>query len=255
MAPDVKIRNLDQPTYDLLKSRADAEGLSMESLLREIVAGAVGSGGVSSEDWKSSGFDEVDEVLPGRLYDVWALGDHYRIYIGRGILGGSSVKWHSEFDKEVVINGERVWTTPTGVPSRHFGDTPDEALRDAMRWLAEWGRFNQMGRAQRDAEAAERMEPALQQIADAVDELFGSHASETWRDETRASWSTADLDFFISRTGDKIALMTYEAGTSRLAFAPQHFLFVTDAARKIVDTMYLHMAGEGEPVSRSRTKP
>jgi hypothetical protein len=224
----------------------------MESLLRDIVADAVGSGGVSAADWKRAGFDEVDEMTPGREYDVWALGDHYRIRIGRGILGGSSVKWHSEFDKEETIDGKRVWTVPPGVPSRHFGSTPDEALRDAIRWLADWGGYDQKGRERRDAEAAERMDPALRQIADRVDQLFDGYANSTWRDDGRASWSTADLDFFISREETSVALMTYRAGTIQHAFAPKRFEIVTDTARRIVETMHLHMAGEGDPVPSMR---
>jgi hypothetical protein len=246
MAPDLRIRNVDTLTHERLVARARASGRSVEAEMRVLLADALGnSSAVAPADWERHGFEQVEEIVPGRVYDAWALGEHYRISISRAVLNGS-MPWSSEIDKVESIGSERVWTSPTGIPARHFGATAEVALRDAMRWLAEWGGFNKLGRARRDAAEAAEMDPGLRAIADAIDELFGSHAQETWRDRTRARWSTEKLDFFISRSGGDVALMTYVAGSTLLAFTPAHFLMVTDAARKVVDEMHRQLDSMGE---------
>lgn len=262
MAPEVKIRNLDVETLERLKARAALEARSVESLLRSIVTDAVGDP-VTADEWATAGFEEVDEIVPGRLYEAWADRVCYRIAITRPIVRGSSQPWNSSIDqlhvRDPIGNEEDsqcVWVRPMGIPSRLLGDTPELALRDAMRWLGDWAGFDAFGRARRDAEAAERMEPVLRKIADEITEVFDEHAKSTWRDATRASWSINSLDFFISRSGpDEILLMTYLAGTTRHAFAPDRFLLVTDVAKRIVDAMHRHLDGDGKPVPIMRTRP
>ncbi len=255
MSPDLRIRGVGDQTHARLVARATANGRSIEGELRVLLSDALDDGsGIGPADWKNAGFDQVDEVVPGRIYDAWALQEHYRIYISRAVLTGSTIRWNSEIDKEVLVGDEHVWTSPSGIPARLNGNTAEEALADAMRWLGEWDGFDKMGRERRDAEAAERMEPGLRQVADSVNELLGTKVKSSWRDERRARWSTDELDFYIARSDDEIVLMTYNAGAAKHAFAPKRFLFVTDVARRIVETIYLHMAGEGDPVSRMGAK-
>lgn len=260
MGTEVKIRNLDEATLERLRVRAVDEGRSLESLLRSILTDAVVDE-VTSEDWKAAGFEQVDEVAPGRLYEAWADGVCYRIAITRPILRGSSIAWNSSIDQlcagdpfDSDEETRRVWFRPTGIPSRLLGDTPEMALRDAMRWLGNWAGFDAMGRARRDAESAEQMEPALRKIVDAIDVIFAHDAKATWRDETRASWSTDDLDFFVSRSLDEVVLMTYLVGTPTHAFAPERFPLVSDVAERIAQAMRHRMEGKGEPVRRLHGK-
>lgn len=261
MAPEVKIRNLDETTLDRLRARATEEGRSLESLLRSILADAAADE-VTADDWKHCGFEQVDELVPGRLYEAWGDGVCYRIAITRPVVRGSSQRWNSSIDQlhsrnpfDPTEDANRIWIRPTGIPSRLLGETPEMALRDAMRWLSKWAGFDAMGRARKDAEAAERMEPVLRKIVDDVDEFFEEYAQSTWRDDTRASWSTGSLDFFLTRFNtDQVVLMTYLAGTTTHAFAPDYFLLVTDVAQRIVATMRLHMSGKGEPVQQVRAR-
>jgi plasmid stability protein len=254
---ELKIRNLDDVTIRRLKTRADEAGISVEALLRALVTDALADD-VTAADWADAGFDQVDEIVPGRLYEVWADAICYRIAITRPVVQSSKIRWGSSIDQLLSPDfgsgrdAHHLWIRPFGIPQRLIGDTPELALRDAMHWLANWARVDEIGWAQRDAEGAERMEPGLRTIADQIDDLFGPNAIRTWRDERRARWSTEKYDFFVSRSGGEVVLMTYPTGSQLLAYSPVSFLMVTDVARKIVEQMFLHLEGHGEPLPRQR---
>jgi plasmid stability protein len=253
MPPEVKVRNIDESTLQRIKARAESEGRSAESFLRSIITEAVADAAMTTSDWIDAGFQQVDEIEPGRIYDAWGDHRHFRIFIGRGVVSSNTIRWHSRIDELVQMGENRVWTSPVGIPDRHFGETAADALRDAVRWLASWGGFDAIGRTRRDAEAAKQMHPGLRRIADAIDNTF-DEAKASWRDETRASWTTEKLDFFISRDGQSILLMTYHAGTPKLAFLQRRFQMVTDVAKQLVRVMREQMAGDGQRVpARTRS--
>jgi hypothetical protein len=237
--PDVKIRDLDPEVFRRLQERAYGNRRSMEAELRMIVAESVASH-VTADDWEGSGFEEVDEIVPGRLYEAWADSVCYRIAVTRPIVTGSSVAWNSSIDMLHVSNPfgteeeqRRIWVRPVGIPSRLLGDTPDMALRDAMRWLGNWAGFDAEGHARRDAVAAEEMDVKLRGVVDEIDQHLGSDViEERWRDRDRARWSAADRDFFVSRVdADKFILFTYERGTSRIVGTPERFELSRKGAR------------------------
>jgi transcriptional regulator with XRE-family HTH domain len=210
------------PSFEMMVRLAEALHTSLDELAGPLRADL----GVDAKDWKRAGFDQVDEIVPGRHYEVW--GDHrqFRVLITRAIERGSSIRWNSSIDEAVSIPdptseyGERlrVWTSPVDIPARLLGDTPAMALRDAMRWLADWGGFDEIGRARRDAAAAQNMQPELRAVVDAIDCELTDLELATWRDERRARWSNSTYDVYISRQGEKqFVMMTYFKDASKHA--------------------------------------
>lgn len=189
----------------------------------------------------AAGFEEVHEIVPRRLYEAWADGVCYRIAVTRPIVTGSSVAWNSSIDMLDSPNPfaetqeqRRIWIRPFGIPSRLLGDTPDMALRDAMRWLGEWAGFDEMGRARRDAKAAEEMDPKLRAVVDAIDQVLSEQVGASWRDRDRARWTAANRDFFVSRlSSDEINLFTYVSGTSKIVGTPEPFELSLKGAKAV----------------------
>lgn len=201
------------PSFDTIVRLADALHASLDE-----VAAAVRDSGVTPEQWRKSGFDQVDEIVPGRVYEVWADWRTFRISITRAIQRGSTIEWNSTIDELVTIphpqpeyDGEtlNVWTSPVGIPDRHLGDTPTNALLDAMHWLSDWGGFDAVGRARRDAEAAKEMEPVLRAIVEAIDSELSDLTVERWRNRDRAKWSTIGYDVFVTRSAQQLIMTTY----------------------------------------------
>lgn len=209
------------PGFEAIVRLADALDTSLDDLARPIR----GDAGADGETWKRAGFEQVDEIVPGRIYEAWADGRLFRIAITRAIGRGSTIHWNSSIDESVLIPDPvreherlRVWSTPIDIPSRLLGDTPTAALLDAMRWLGDWGGFDAMGRARRDAEEAQEMSDALRSIVDAIDEAVADLSLETWRDRHRARWSNDEYDIYVSRTGaNQFVMMTYGKDSPRHA--------------------------------------
>ena len=141
MPPDVKIRDLDRDVYDRLTLRARSNHRSVEAELRLIVADAVRSSS-GAGDWEAAGFDEVHEIVPGRVYEVWVNSECYRIFITRSIVG-SRPEWNSCIDHVLAKNptasdenARRIWVQATDGPARHPAESAAFALRDAIMWLA-----------------------------------------------------------------------------------------------------------------------
>jgi transcriptional regulator with XRE-family HTH domain len=199
------------PSFEVVVKLADVLDVSLDHLAGHLRAAPV----ISAEMWSKAGYDEVSEIVPGRMYEVWALSRHFRISVTLGILRGSTIRWNSLIEEEVEIElpGQRlldVWSSPNNIPSSHRGDTPQQALLEAIRWLAEWGKFNALGRAQRDAEQAKEMDAKLRAVADKISSLMPDLLLEHWRDRTRARWSNDRLDIFISDASDsEYVMMTY----------------------------------------------
>ena len=143
--PEVKIRDLDPDVHQRLIELAKRNGRSMEAELREMILEAVGTE-LDAHAWKRAGFDEVHEVLAGSLYEVWVNRRYFRISVTRTILGGGPA-WNSTIDEctdgdPFGANGPRLWVHRSDVPQRLLGRSRDMALRDAVRWLAEYAGVN-----------------------------------------------------------------------------------------------------------------
>lgn len=210
------------PGFEAIVRIASALDTSLDDLARPLRE----EPGVDGDTWKRAGFEQVDEIVPGRVFEAWGDGRRFRISISRAIARGSTIRWNSSIDEAIGIpdptstRGEalRVWTSPVGIPARLRGDTPTEALLDAMRWLAEWGGFDSIGRERRDAAEALEMEPQLRAVADMVDEAIADLAISAWRDRHRVRWSTDEYDVYISRDGPKqFVMMTYFKGQMKHA--------------------------------------
>ncbi len=163
MAPDVKVRDLEPEIYERLRQRAKAHNRSLEAELRLILAEAAAVGGVSAEVWEAAGFDEVDEIVPGRLYEAWANHECYRIAVTRAIVTSSTIRWNSSIDHLFVKDhlgdedaARAIWTRPFDIAARLLGDTPEMALGDAVRWLAEYAGVSPTARARRATHDDER---------------------------------------------------------------------------------------------------
>jgi hypothetical protein len=167
----------------------------------------------------------------------------YRIAITRTITSGSSVRWQSEIDQLYVRDyfgseedARQTWIRPTGIPSRLLGDTPEMALRDAMRWLSDWAGFDEKGRERRAEEDALRMEPRLKELVTWIDESVEPDVDASWRDERRARWSTDKYDFFVSRdSAEQAVLMTYSHNKSKVIEPPWRFPFSREGAYEAAD--------------------
>jgi len=250
MAPDVKIRGLDEATYARLKARAQAEGSSMESLLREIVAEAVID--TSESDWVQIGFDEPDEIVPGRFYSVIAAGRHFRIMVTRA-LDERSTKWNSDIDElveiEFVVDNSkqrvRVWTNPLGIADRHLGDTAEMALRDAMHWLADYAGIDLLARVRLRQILEEEADPSLSALYVALSKILAGEASLAWLNKHTFRISTVHFSFVLSRLADSVVITTFHANTNIAAENhEQHVRLVTDAAARVAAIIrkreYLH---------------
>ncbi len=107
------------------------------------------------EDWESFGFEEVHEIVPGKIYEVWAASRNFRIWIRKRIYGGSTLPYDSTIDESIDFDrGLKVWTNAIHVPNRLLGQTAESALRDAARWLATYAGVDPVSRSRTyDAES------------------------------------------------------------------------------------------------------
>jgi len=203
----------DDPGFALMLRLSEALNTTLDDLAGPLRADR----GVDAEDWLRFGFDEVYEIVPGRLYEVWGDFRRFRISITRAIERGSTIPWNSSIDEAVRAplgdESVEVWISPAGIPARLRGETPTEALRDAMHWLADWGGFDEIGRARRDAAGAQEMEPDLREVVDTIDEAVSELNLSEWRDRDRARWSNSKYDVYVSRSDEReYVMMTYFSG-------------------------------------------
>jgi len=147
MPRELKLRRIDDETYARLRRRAQANGRSIEGELRLILSEALTTDGaaVTPDEWKSNGFQEVHEIVPGRHYEVWAQDRRFRIMITKTILG-PPIRWNSKIDECLSVRRGNepvyVWASPFDIAARLLGDTPKIALIDAMNSLADFARLN-----------------------------------------------------------------------------------------------------------------
>jgi hypothetical protein len=105
-----------------------------------------------SLDWSKTGFDEVWEIVPLRLYEVSVRMATYRIYIGE-TKSDNTLKWQPFYD--VLIDegfdsdnhrSKLSWQRLVGVPATHDDRSAEHCLRDGVHWLEDFLGIKQIGR-------------------------------------------------------------------------------------------------------------
>ncbi|HTW86309.1 MAG TPA: hypothetical protein VMD91_19715 [Candidatus Sulfotelmatobacter sp.] len=83
-------------------------------------------------------FDEVDEIVPGRICQVAVGGRVIRLYVCRRIVGDHTVEWSSRFDELVRMGGAEVWSRLRDAP--HAQPCRDEVscFSRGIMWLANY---------------------------------------------------------------------------------------------------------------------
>ncbi len=60
-------------------------------------------------NYQSLGFDELYEIVPGRIYQVYASGSVFRMYVCETMESGHTIQWQNRYDELLEIGRERVW--------------------------------------------------------------------------------------------------------------------------------------------------
>lgn len=213
---DVRIRNLDPDTAQALDGLANGEGRTVEAYLRELIKDAVRARvrdfPIASE-WVKCGFHSVYELQPGRQYIAQAGSREFRITLTRSITGDEP-EWNTEIEESTLIDlGERdvlMWTRAANVPQRLVGDTPAMAIRDAMRWVADYAGVDPVSRARR---GKRDVSPRFGAIIDELDNYI--KGEKTYPRDGMVIYHTAEHDIYINEIDDKRgAVMVYPSGGS-----------------------------------------
>ncbi len=215
---EIRVRNLDGPVTEALEAAAKHAGRSLESHVREILkeASRAGFGDFPlASDWVRSGFDEVHELIPGRQYLAWAAMTPYRITISRS-LTGEEPEWNTLIEEAVVIpdaEGERlsVWARATDVAQRLLGTSPGMALRDAMRWLAEYAGVEAVAYVRAAGTRDRNLSPRFREIVGRLDKVV--KGNKTFPRENMVIWTTKNYEIYVNQVDDlRGALMVYRRG-------------------------------------------
>jgi hypothetical protein len=208
--------------------------------------------------WEDAGFHEVDEIVPGRLYEVRVPIRWFRIAVTRSITA-SVTPWNSVIDELVDfhtdVEGRRervgVWTNVLGSSDRHLGNDAESALREAMHWLSEYAGVDAESRARGLAEDEARRHPGLHLVAASLRQRFG--AVITWEDKDVARVPMGGLNFVVSLVGNTIEIK-WHSSSGGTAKGKQDSVMSNDVmspefAGYIVDDM--HRLVEAESALRS----
>jgi hypothetical protein len=214
---DIRIRNLDPDVSAALDGLAAGEGRTVEAYLRELIKDAVRTrirDFPTASEWVRAGFGEVHETVPGRQYLAWANMRQFRISLTRS-LTGEDPQWNSEIEEahEIEIADHRlpVWARAIDVAPRLAGETAAMALRDAIRWIADFAKVDAVARAREAAEGVRDVSPAFGAIVDTLD--LHIRARKTYPRDKMVIYHTADFDIYINEVDRKQgALMVYRRG-------------------------------------------
>jgi hypothetical protein len=215
---EIRVRNLEDSIARELEAAAKNAGRSLESHVREMLKEAsragIGDFPVAS-DWVRAGFDEVHELIPGRQFLAWAAMRPYRITIARS-LTGEAPEWNTLIEEAVHVadpDGERrsVWARATDIATRLLGTSPSMALRDAMRWIAEYTGVEGVAMAREAASYAQRMSPGFREVVDRLDVAI--RGDKRFPRENMVIWTTSRYEVYVNQVDDRRgALMVYRRG-------------------------------------------
>jgi hypothetical protein len=212
---EIRVRSLDPDIARELEAAAKSTGRSLESHVREILKEAARAGVgdfPGAADWDRAGFDEVHELIPGRQYLAWAAMTPYRITIMRAVTG-EQPEWNTLIEEAVGIDdpdGERVsvWSRAVDVAQRLLGTSPGMALRDAIRWLAEYAGVDTISLTRETASRMDRLSPNFRQIVEKLDAVL--LGEKRFPRDNMVIWNTSRFDVYINKVDDlRGALMVY----------------------------------------------
>lgn len=215
---EIRVRNLDDAIAEALEAAAKHAGRSLESHVRELLkeASRAGLGDFPlPSDWIRCGFDEAHELIPGRQYFAWAATTPYRITISRS-LTGEEPEWNTLIEEGVQVpdrDGEilSVWGRATDVAQRLLGTSPGMALRDAIRWTAEYAGVDAVAQARASATRVQNLSPRFRQVVDYLDGVI--KGSKRFPRENMVVWTTRNYEIYVNQVDDlRGALMVYRCG-------------------------------------------
>src|ERR1700678_181010 len=157
---EVRVRSLNDDVVEALEAAAKRLGRSLESHVRELLkeAARCGTGQFPlASEWIRAGFDEVHELIPGRQYLAWAALRVFRVTISQSLTGddpegNTEIEESARLDTDNQSGSTLVWSRATDVPRRLLGTTASAALRDAIRWIADYAGGDAVGQARAIAE-------------------------------------------------------------------------------------------------------
>lgn len=212
---DLRVRGVDEEIVDSLKRLAEANGRSLESELRyrlEEFGRARLAEFPSAANWLRAGFDDVEEVIPGYQYIAHAAGlRSFRIALTRSMTG-QEPEWNTEIEESVDIDGRSCWVRAIDVAQRLNGATPAEALRDCIRWLAEYAGVDTISRARRSANRYMDLPTHFKHVVDSLDEIIDGSEREI-KERNMVIWRTKRHEIYVNIVDDtRLAVMVYPAG-------------------------------------------
>jgi hypothetical protein len=126
------------------------------------------------------------------------------------------------------------------------------ALRDAIRWLAEYAGVDQISRARREVEESKLMEPDLKQVVDTIDSQLSNfpYNHDSWRDRHKARWSSEHFDAFVTRRGPEFVVLVYPCGKNQAEQPVLSLPFTEDGISKAIHYIkkILERPGQGAPL-------
>jgi hypothetical protein len=139
----------------------------------------------------------------------------YRITITRSVTG-EDPEWNTLIEEAVQVPDRdgaalSVWARATDVAQRLLGTSPGMALRDAIRWVAEYAGVDTVSHAREAATRSERLSSNFRQIIDRLDTVI--KGSKTFPRENMVIWTTRNYEIYVNQVNDdRGALMVYRRG-------------------------------------------
>lgn len=237
---DIRVRGVDDEVVEALRRSAEANGRSLEAEVRYRLEQAGRSKRAdfpTAIDWVRFGFDDVLELLPGFQYLVYARMQPFRITLTRSLTGGDP-EWNTEIEEVTILERASVWTRATDVGTRLRGETPAIALRDCMRWLADYAGVDAISRIRDEAERFRSLPAAYRRLVEKLDtEIAGKREV---RERTVVIWKTAEHDIYVNMVDDEQgAVMVYprDGNWSITNGKAMFFRLNANAAAKITDEL------------------
>lgn len=80
------------------------------------------------------GFDEIYELVPNRVYEIYHKGRVFRMYVCES-MDNPNHRWSNRFDELFDVNGERVWRQLLGVPETRHATDEVTCVGQGLGWL------------------------------------------------------------------------------------------------------------------------
>lgn len=89
-------------------------------------------------DFSDYGFDELYEIVPWRIYQVYSKDRVIRMFVTRTLESGHTLEWQNRYDELTDMGKDRVWKQLLGVPDTRAASDERSCVAQGLSWLANY---------------------------------------------------------------------------------------------------------------------